>query len=139
MPVVSEVTTARLGWHDRSCHFSDDQSIEFFRRDITERLENRVGDDLLKLTLTGSLGLEAIGQLDSIIESLKSRLLRVKLYSTIKTAPTSAEIQSLTQRADDPVIAAVATALLSTADGDSEEAQVARLALRELYATCHSA
>ena len=139
MPVVSEVTTARLGWHDRSCHFSDDQSIELFRRDIAERLENRVGDDLLTLTLTGSLGLEAIGQLDSIIESLKSRLLRVKLYSTVKTAPTSAEIQSLTQRAYDPVIAAVATALLSTADGDSEEAQVARLALRELYATCHSA
>ena len=139
LPVVAEVPTARLGWHDTSCHFSDDQSIELFRRDIAARLENRVGDDLLKLTLTGSLGLEAIGQLDSIIESLKSRLLRVKLYSTVKTAPTSAEIQSLTQRADDPVIAAVATALLSTAAGDSEEAQVARLALRELYATCHSA
>jgi hypothetical protein len=42
-------------------------------------------------------------------------------------------------RGDDPVIAEVAKTLLSLADGDSENAQVARLALRELHAACHSA
>jgi len=138
-PVVSEVKTAKFGWHNETFRFSEDSSVELFQQNIAQVIENRVGEDLLRLEFSGSLGLKALGQLEAIQESLKSRLLRLKLSGGVRTAPTAAEIDSLTMRGDDPVIAAVAKALLLSAQGDSEEAQIARLALRELYTACHSA
>lgn len=138
-PTVTEVTTARFRWHQRAFRFSEDSALDLFQQTLEQVLENRVGEDLLRIELSGSLGLEAQAHLDTILERLRSRLLRLKLLSSVKTAPTAAEIQSLTVRGDDPVIAEVAKTLLSLAEGDSENAQVARIALRELHAACHSA
>ena len=138
-PVVTEIATARFGWNERAFRFSEDSALELFQQTIAEVIGNRVGEDLLRLELSGSLGLAAQGRLDTILDSLKSRLLRVKLSINVRTAPTAAEIESLTMRSDDPVIAEVAKTLLSSAEGESENAQVARIALRELHAACHSA
>jgi len=138
-PVVTEIATARIGWHERAFRFSEDSALELFQQTIAEVIGNRVGEDLLRLELSGSLGLAAQGRLDTILDSLKSRLLRVKLSINVRTAPTAAEIESLTMRSDDPVIAEVAKTLLSLAEGESENAQIARIALRELHAACHSA
>ena len=44
------------------------------------------------------------------------------------------EIAALTRRAEDPLIAAVASQLVSQIDGEGENAAFARLALRELHA-----
>ena len=137
-PVVTEVSTARFGWHERAFRFSEDSALELFQQTIAELIGNRVGEDLLRLELSGSLGIEAQSRLETTLEALRARLLRVKLSINVKTAPTAAEIESLTMRGEDPVIAEVAKALLSLAEGDSENAQVARIALRELHAACHS-
>ncbi|OQC28214.1 MAG: hypothetical protein BWX70_01921 [Verrucomicrobia bacterium ADurb.Bin070] len=51
-------------------------------------------------------------------------------------APTDAELQALTERSGDPLIACVARKLVERAVGHSEEAQVARIALRELHVAC---
>ncbi len=138
-PAVTEIATARFGWHERAFRFSEDCALELFQQTVAEVIGNRVGEDLLRLELSGSLGLAGQGRLDTILDSLKSRLLRVKLSINVRTAPTAAEIESLTMRSDDPVIAEVAKTLLSLAEGESENAQVARIALRQLHAACHSA
>jgi DNA repair exonuclease SbcCD nuclease subunit len=137
-PAVTEIATAKFRWHERAFRFSEDSALELFQQNIAEVIGNRVGEDLMRLDLTGSLGLVGQASLETILESLRSRLLRVKLSINVRIAPTSAEIESLTMRSDDPVIAEVARTLLSLAEGESENAQVARIALRELHAACHS-
>lgn len=137
-PAVTVIATAKFGWHERAFRFSEDTELELFQQNIAEVIGNRVGEDLVRLDLTGSLGLIGQARLETILESLRSRLLRLKLSFNVRIAPTSAEIESLTTRSDDPVIAEVARALLSLAVGESENAQVARIALRELHAACHS-
>jgi hypothetical protein len=63
-------------------------------------------------------------------------LLRLKLANRTLIAPTDVEIQSLTARSGDPLIASVARKLVERASGESDDAQVARIALRELQAAC---
>jgi hypothetical protein len=51
-------------------------------------------------------------------------------------APNQNEVAALTQRAGDPLIARVAARLVDKERDGGEKAEVARLALRELYAAC---
>jgi hypothetical protein len=92
---------------------------------------------LVRLELTGSLGVEAAGHLEQALESLQARLLRLKLTNQVVVAPTADEIQALTQRPSDPLTARVASQLVTLASGTDETAAPARIALRELYAACN--
>jgi hypothetical protein len=67
------------------------------------------------------------------MESLQARLLRVKLEDRVTIAPTEEEMQALAQRPGDPLIESVAGKLIALTAG--EKSDIARLALRELYAT----
>lgn len=67
------------------------------------------------------------------LESWEARLLRLKLSDRTTAAPTAEELEGLTRRAGDPLISRVAARLAEQARGAGEEAEVARLALRELY------
>ena len=85
------------------------------------------------MKLSGQLGIEEAIELQQTIGTWEARLIRLKLRNHVVEAPSEEEIQQLTQRADDPLIARVARRLLDEADGDTDEAASARLALRELY------
>ncbi|MEZ5277101.1 MAG: metallophosphoesterase [Opitutaceae bacterium] len=136
LPQVVKKVTASLRWNDASFDFSDDSSLSEFQDRLTAILAQRANEDLLKLTLTGSIGIEASARLDEILESLDARLLRLKLTNQTRIAPTETEIDALTTRASDPLIANVAGQLVQRATGDYEDAQVVRIALRELHAAC---
>ena len=73
-------------------------------------------------------------ELQQSLESWEARLLRLKLTDLTTTAPSSGELAALTQRAGDPLISRVASQLAGVAAGAGEEAIIARLALRDLYA-----
>jgi len=92
---------------------------------------------LLRLELTGSLGVEAAHDLEQSLESLQARLLRLRLTNQVVVAPTADEIQALTQRPSDPLTARVASQLVARAAGTEETAASAGVALRELYAACN--
>ena len=139
LPKVEMVSTAGLKWHPFSFDFSDDASVEHFQRELDKLIEGRAGRDLVQLELTGSLGIEAATKLDKILDSLEARLLRIKLQDRTVIAPTEAEIEELTLRADDPLIAKVATQLVEQAVGRDEAAAIARVALRELHGYCQQA
>lgn len=132
-PVVERIPSGRLAWKELAYRFSDDASLELFSRHIDELIGQRGDEHLLLLSLDGSLGMEASGQLEKIIESLEARLVRLKLDSRVTIAPTEEEIDTLTRRAEDPLIATVATELVSRCQGGSEESAIARIALRELH------
>jgi DNA repair exonuclease SbcCD nuclease subunit len=135
-PKVERIRTARIGWHELEFSFADDAGVKTFVERLADLLGQRVNEDLLRLRLSGSLGLAACSELDLITEALGSRLLRVKLDNGTTVAPTAGEIDELTRRAGDPLISRVAAKLVVQAAGADEAAATARVALRELHAAC---
>ena len=134
-PQIVKIPTGRLTWKELVFRFSDDESLDLFTSRLDELIGPKVDEHLLKLTLEGSLGIEASGRLEMILESWESRLIRLKLDKRVTIAPSEDEIAALTQRAEDPLISTVASQLVSDLHGDNEDAAIARLALRELHAT----
>jgi DNA repair exonuclease SbcCD nuclease subunit len=135
-PKVTPVRSARFGWHDFSFDFADDTGLAQFQERVASLVGQRAGEDLLRLELSGSLGMDASTLLEQFLESLEARLLRVKLMNRTVVAPTEQEVQALTQRAGDPLIARVATELVTRSAVTDESAAVARVALRLLHAAC---
>ena len=136
IPQIVKSATARLQWNDLVFDFADDTALNELEDRLTALLGQRANEDLLRLTLTGSIGIEPSYRLEQILESLNARLLRLKLVNQTLIAPTEKEIQDITQRGADPLIANVARQLVEQSDGDNDDAQVARIALRELHAAC---
>ncbi len=136
VPQVTKMHTANLNWAELSFDFADDTALNELMGRLDALLGQRANEDLLRLTLTGSIGIDALNRLEQVLESLNARILRLKLIDQTLIAPTEKEIQDLTQRGADPLIASVARQLVKQSDGDDEDAQVARIALRELHAAC---
>ena len=129
---MSKVKTGRLGWHDISFNLADDASVNDLEDRMAELLGQRVGEDLLALTLSGSIGMRAYDRLDKIVESLEARLLRLKLVDQTVLAPSQEEIEELTRSIANPLIARVAELMERAASG-GEDADIAQVGLRELY------
>ncbi len=136
-PTVTSLHTGRLRWHELSFDFAEDSSLTHFREQIDGLIGQRANEDLLRLELTGSLGVEAAGRLEQVLESIQARVLRLKLSNQVVVAPTTEEIQALTQRPLDPLTARVASQLVMRAAGTDDSAAWARIALRELFAACN--
>jgi DNA repair exonuclease SbcCD nuclease subunit len=135
-PQVTLSRVARLGWHQLAFEFSEDAGLARLEEQIEALIGSRAQQDLLALDLRGSLGIEATTRLERKLEAWQARLLWVKLINQTVVAPSSEEIEALTQRSADPLIARVAAKLVASASGDGEEALCARMALRELHAAC---
>ncbi|MCX6875814.1 MAG: DNA repair exonuclease [Verrucomicrobia bacterium] len=135
-PVVEKIPSSRFLWKELAFRFSDDASLDLFASLLDETLGQRGDEHLLLLSLEGSLGIEASGRLEKILESWESRLVRLKLDHRATIAPSKEEITALTQRSEDPLIASVASQLVSEIDAATEDAAITRLALRELHAAC---
>lgn len=135
-PQVAVEATAALRWSELTFDFADDAALDEFDDRINSLTGQRANEDLLRLTLSGSIGIQASDRLEETLESLTARLLRLNAVNLTRIAPTRAEIDALTQRTADPIIAEVARRLVERSSGDSEDANVARTALRELHAAC---
>jgi DNA repair exonuclease SbcCD nuclease subunit len=132
-PRVEPLRSGRLQWQEQAFRFSDDASLDQFAARLDELIGPRGAENLLLLTLEGSLGIEAAGRLEKLLEAWEARLVRLKLDHRVTIAPAAEEIAALTRRTEDPLIAAVASQLVARVEGDTEDAAIARLALRELY------
>jgi hypothetical protein len=74
--------------------------------------------------------------LQSLLQRLGDRLLRLKLRDRTSVAPNELELKQLTERPGDPLVARVAQRLQALAASAGEEGELARLALRELHGAC---
>lgn len=136
-PIVNEILTRRFGWHELSFDFSGDAAFDVLRDTLEKTCGGRVGEDLMRLTLKGALGVETKGKLQALVESLGARLLRLDIEDSVRIAPTADEVRELAERPD-PVTARVASRLMEMAAAQGEEAAVAQAALCELYSACHA-
>lgn len=138
LPKVDRITTKNMEWHEVSFAFADDSAIDTIEDLVSQRIGTRANRDLLRLHLSGSLGIQAAARLEQRIESWAARLIRLKLDDQTTIAPSVEEIEGLTRRSSDPLISRVASRLVETTSGTDEDASVARIALRELYAACNT-
>lgn len=135
LPHVEMVPTGKLKWSEISFDFANDSGVDRFASRIAEELGQRANEDLLRLSLTGSLGIQASNRLEELIDSLRARLLRLKVDNRTAIAPTDEEVEALTRQTSDPLIAIVAQQLVEMADSTGGgEAETAAVALRELHA-----
>jgi hypothetical protein len=88
---------------------------------------------VLKLGLTGSVGLTGRVELDALLETLQARLLRLDVADAVHLLPSDRELEALASRGLDPVIAEVAMRLRADARGEDDTALDAGFALRELF------
>jgi DNA repair exonuclease SbcCD nuclease subunit len=132
-PQVETKHTGQFRWNEFAHRFSEDAGFEAFDTALQNRIGEWSQDSLLKLSLSGSLGIETSRRLEELVVSLEARLLRVKLDNQVAIAPTNEEIQALANRPDDPLIRSVAEKL-TAALVPGEQGDIARLALRELHA-----
>lgn len=135
LPRVEMVPTGKLKWSEITFDFADDSSVDRFASLIGEKIGQRTNEDLLQLSLSGSLGIAASSRLEELIDSLGARLLRLKVDDGTTIAPTDEEVEALTRQTSDPLIAIVSQQLVEMihSAGD-EQAETASIALRELYA-----
>ncbi len=133
-PVVRKIATGNFVWKELNFRFSDDESLELFSAKLEDAIGKNSDQTLLRLSLEGSLGIAASDRLETILDSLNSRLIRLKLDQRVSIAPSEEEVTALTQRAGDPLISSVASQLVSELQGNTNDATIARLALRELHA-----
>ncbi|MBB5037897.1 metallophosphoesterase family protein [Prosthecobacter dejongeii] len=127
---VLPISTARLTWHDVEFHLTDDAAVKRLEDLLPTLVQGRTGQDLLRLTLQGSLGISAWGELERVLETWRSRLLRLRLHSRVGIDPSEDEIAGLLTRADAPLAARVASRLLE--ESQSPEATVAERARQSL-------
>ncbi len=136
-PQVQTIPTGRIRWHNIRFRFNSDEDLDRFERQVEELTAGRVARDLLRAEVSGSLSLAAHRRYDQIVADLESRLLRLRLKGECQQAPEATELEQLTGRIEDPLIARVAEQLQSRlhkeGDPDSEQAALARTALCELF------
>ncbi|MFY8149725.1 MAG: metallophosphoesterase family protein [Prochlorococcaceae cyanobacterium] len=140
-PEVQPLPTGGILWHQIRHRFNSDDDLQRLEQDLRALLGSRSNTDLLLLELDGSLSLAAAARLQDLLQRLEARLLRLKLRDRTSVAPDAAELRQLTQRAGDPLVARVAQrleAMLDPASPDppAPDAEIARLALRELHRAC---
>ncbi|TVQ50656.1 MAG: DNA repair exonuclease [Gammaproteobacteria bacterium] len=132
-PGVRAAVTGAVRWHQLSHEFVGEDPVSAFKQAMAQLLGGRVERDLLELRLSGALGFADHDRLQDELSVWTNRLIRLKLKDTTTYAPTAEEIDALANRAEDPLIAQVAQALLAEGAGEGREADVARHALRELH------
>ena len=132
-PEVLEVRTNRVGWHEATFHFTGDADLGAFEARMRELLGTRTNQDVLRLELSGQLGMGGGAALEKILESLRARVLHFAVKGGTTLAPTEAELESLACRAGDPLIARVANQLAARIKAGGPDAEVSRIALCELH------
>ena len=135
LPVVQPRPTASLRWLQLRAELQTSADVERLERQLEQVLGDEPGQQLLLLEEQGSLSLEGHRRYDALLERWEAQLLRLKRRGRCGTSPDAQELAELCGRADDPLIARVASDLqqeLSTSS-DPEDSAVLQLALAELH------
>lgn len=135
-PIVEPVETGRTRWLVHAETFaggSGPAALQALLDQLTRECGR--GRALLRLSLSGSLGLAAHAELDAILRSWQASLLDLRIDRAVAIEPSPDEIEALTA-AGDPLIAHVAGQLVAGMRGD--DADVARTAVALLHEFAHA-
>ena len=137
-PRVEAHATAALEWQQLQVRLQSPGDLERLEQQLEPLLQAEPGQQLLLLEQNGSLSLEEHQRYAELLERLEAQLLRLKRRGVIEQSPDPSELQELSNRADDPLIARVAAGLQAELQQAEEAAnpqqrQLLQLALAELH------
>ncbi|MDY0001357.1 MAG: DNA repair exonuclease [Polyangia bacterium] len=135
-PSVKEIDTGEIGWHGESVDLSADQRLTQLG-ELERRLMERPGDNVLRLELSGMLGLEARAKLDQKIGELRSLVMTSSILDQARLRPSNEEIARLLQRPG--LVGIAARKVEAKAAGKGGEGEVVSLALLKLYEALEAA
>ena len=136
LPKVQPRPTASLRWLPLQVELQSIGDVERLERQLEQQLGDEPGQQLLLLEERGHLSLEGHRRYDALLERWEAQLLRLKRRGRCGTSPDAQELAELSGRADDPLIARVASELqqeLMAANDDPDTTAVLQLALAELH------
>ncbi len=133
IPEVEQKPVGVLDWRRAAFSFREDADLE----PLASLIDACGRTDVLRLALDGNLGFAALERLHELLESLRARVLYLRLDDKTRLTPSEEEIRSLTADDTHPVIAHVAERLIREGENDSDRADVARIALQTLYGWKH--
>jgi len=130
--------TAGLHWQQLAVALFCPEDLEQLEQQLEPLLTAEPGQQLLLLEQRGSLSLEAHQRYEQLLERLEAQLLRLKRRGVIELSPDPAELEHLLQRAEDPLIARVASGLQadlerSATAEDPGQRRLLQVALAELH------
>ena len=142
-PQVEVIPTAGLQWHNTSMPLRNSNDLDQLERHITTLTGRRVGKDLLRLQIDGQLGLEDHGKLNQLLDSLRTRLLHLRIRGHCHRRPETGELTALLNRPDAPLVGSIAqelqTALAATQPDQNHQIALLETALCELHRLCQEA
>jgi DNA repair exonuclease SbcCD nuclease subunit len=133
IPEVETIKTGEITWLRHEFHMAGNDALQAFDLAIGQLLGNRVGEDLLNLSLTGSLGLQDHKELQNILEIYSNRVIRLKLDNQVMVNPSDEELSELQRGDQHPLVARVASKLVVQIEQGGEDSLLAREALKQLY------
>jgi DNA repair exonuclease SbcCD nuclease subunit len=131
-PTVTAYSTGIVQWRTIQFLFQGESPVADFARHLETLLGDRVQQDALRFILSGSVSLEDDVHLTALLERYEARVLRFDLRRRPDIVPSEEEIQALSGRPGDPLIAAVSSRLQEDRLGPTPE--VALEGLRQLFA-----
>lgn len=133
IPEVQSISTTRFRWQRLHLEFRDDMNLDRLEAAIKGVVGERADTTLLRIETSGFLGIRAAAELEECIATWDARLPHFRWKPAHDLAPSPEEIESLTRRADDPLIAEVASRLIAMLRDPGADAEVAKAALCELH------
>ncbi|MFM7290221.1 MAG: exonuclease SbcCD subunit D [Planctomycetia bacterium] len=138
-PDVTPVATGRTRWLTYAMTFATDAGPQALL-DALEQITSGMQRDqvLLRLSLSGSLGLAGHDELGRIMKSWKSGLMDLRLDQDVAIAPSPAEIEALAATPEDSLIRHVATVLREEMNRGGDAAELAGTAIALLHEFAHA-
>ena len=138
-PDVTPVPTGHTRWLAHSATFATDAGPAALL-DALNQISSGVTRQqvLLKLSLSGSLGLAGHAELGRIIDSWQAGLLSLRLDKAVAIAPSPEEIEALAAAGTDSLIAHVAGALRDEMARGGDDADTAGTAIALLHEFVHA-
>ncbi|MFZ9606283.1 MAG: metallophosphoesterase family protein [Vulcanococcus sp.] len=136
LPQVSAERTGALHWLHHRVELHSEEDLGRLERSLEQQLGDEPGQHLLLLEESGRLSFQAHRRYALLLERLEAQLLRLKRRGRCEEAPDALELDQLTSRADDPLIATVASRLqgdLSNPELPAQERALLQQALAELH------
>ena len=131
-PSVEPVETGRYRWRKTTMTLQGEEDLEALSQTLAE-IDDPL-HTLVRMELSGALGLDAQSRLDEIKERLENTVLAVRHRGEVRPTATAGEIESM---AGEGYVGATVEALQQQSQGDGEEAAAADRALQLLYRFHH--
>ena len=137
IPKVTPISTGRIQWHNISYRLNKDEDVENLEEYIKELTCQRVGSDLLRIEISGSLSLKGYQRFEQMKFDLENKLIRLRIKGQCQRLPNENEIEQLISNPENPLVSEVAAQLQKTIENEenneSDKTSLRRIALSELF------